>query len=56
LNEGLSLRHVRTQDITDAFLIGSVIGVDLDYFIAFHRCVVKAAKNKDFAQLFAFVD
>jgi hypothetical protein len=56
LNEGLSLRPRHQQGITDALHIGSAIGVDQDDFIAFHRLVVKAAKNNELAQLFDFVD
>ena len=55
LNEGLNLRPTLQQGITDALPIGIVIGVDQDDFIAFHRLVVKAAKNKELAQQFDFV-
>ncbi len=56
LSEGLNLTLALKQGITDALPIGSVIGVDYDDFNAFHRLVVKAAKNKELAQLFDFVD
>ena len=56
LNEGLGLRPAHLQGITDAFPIGSVIGVEEEDFIAFHILVVKAANNKELAQLFDFVD
>jgi len=56
LNEGLGLKPAHLQGITDAFLIGSVIGVEDEDFIAFRCLVVKAANNKESAQLFDFVD
>jgi hypothetical protein len=56
MNEGLALRPAHLQGITDAFPIGSVIGVEDEDFISFYRLVVKAANIKELVQLFDFVD
>lgn len=55
LHEGLRLRPVHLQGITDAVNISSILGLDRKNFVAFHRLTKKAAKKKEMAKLFDFV-
>ena len=55
LHEGLLSRPPHLQGFTDAFPIGSIIGLELKDFVSFHRLVVKASKNRVLAKVFDFV-
>ena len=52
LHEGLSSRSTHLQGITDAVDITSILGLDKEDFVAFHRLAEKASKNKEFSKLF----
>ncbi len=55
LHEGLRLRPVHLQGITDAVDISSILGMDRKVFVAFHRLAEKAVKRKELDKLFDFV-
>lgn len=55
LHEGLSARPAHLQGITDAVSITSILGLDKEDFVAFHRLAEKASKNKELNKLFDFV-
>ena len=56
LNNDLDERPPHLRGITDALDICSVIGVDREDFIAFHKLAIKASKQGELAKLFDFID
>ena len=55
LHAGLSERPVQLQGITNAVSISSILGLEREDFVAFHRLAEKGPKKKEMSKLFDFV-